>query len=189
MSDIEKILGSVGTQKAPLLVTLSTYMNNRLINIRRYYTDKVTNELKPGKGIALKEDELDFVAELIMTQREIIEAHFTEDLSATEREVRIKNKGKFAALQVQMQRGELELRVGAVSGGELFTSEHRAGKTILTLNESFQCFRDMGSSTIPTSVAKLIGAMLMSVGFNDADDSLKSSYLSAIRNEIKANIR
>ena len=96
MSDSEKILGSLGTQKSPLLVTLSTYMNNRLLNIRRYYTDKVTSELKPGKGIALKEDELDFVAELMMTQREIIEAHFTEDLSPTEREVRIKNKGKFA---------------------------------------------------------------------------------------------
>lgn len=48
-------VGRIGGVKNPILITLSELESNRIVDIRRYYLDKVTDELKPTqKGIAVQ---------------------------------------------------------------------------------------------------------------------------------------
>lgn len=190
MSDTDRLLGSFGIAKSPLNVLLSNFNNNRLLNIRRFYTDRKSNELLPSsKGISLKEDELDFLRDTLTKHHIEIEDHFVSELSEDEKRTRIKQKSKFAGLKVKTSQGQIELSIGQVGGSELFKIEHLAGKVTLTLNQDYEYFNCLRNEQIPNDVIQLIGVILVAIRFDPEQDSLQSSYLHGVRQEIKLNIK
>lgn len=64
---------SIGSKARPIIVTLSTFQGSPLIDIRRYYVDKKTKELKPTrKGIAFRKENYDaLMGALIENKNEI----------------------------------------------------------------------------------------------------------------------
>jgi Transcriptional Coactivator p15 (PC4) len=50
-------LASLGSSSSPIRITLSDLGGTHVVDIRKYYLDKTTNELRPTqKGIAIRED-------------------------------------------------------------------------------------------------------------------------------------
>lgn len=50
-----KVIGSIGSPRNPILISIGEIEGGRVVDIRRYYRDKVTQELRPTqKGISLQ---------------------------------------------------------------------------------------------------------------------------------------
>ena len=50
-----RVIGSIGSPQRPILISLGDVEGSRVVDIRRYYVDKATNELRPTpKGIAIQ---------------------------------------------------------------------------------------------------------------------------------------
>ena len=84
---------SIGDEKNPLNISLSKFKGARFIDLRRYYLDKKTGEVKPTtKGIALKEEEFEKVMEVLSENESSLKKVLKEDLSITEKSTKQKKK-------------------------------------------------------------------------------------------------
>lgn len=54
MSETSKVLAKIGPESSPLVITLDEFKGRRIVDVRRYFTDKETKELVPTKkGLSL----------------------------------------------------------------------------------------------------------------------------------------
>jgi hypothetical protein len=71
----ETHLASLGSPSSPVVVKLGEYKGKRFLDIRRYYLEKKSNELKPTKkGIALTTSNLELIKNLLSDCESEIEA-------------------------------------------------------------------------------------------------------------------
>ena len=78
-------LARFGDVKSPLVVALTSFNGIRYLDVRRYYFDKLTGQLKPTpKGIALKEEEFSNLLELFLETGDKVKKMYGSDLSAIE---------------------------------------------------------------------------------------------------------
>jgi hypothetical protein len=63
--DSEKPIGEVTTDNGVITVKEVTLKGNTYVDIRKWYVERKTDELKPGKGIAIPAEQLEEVVEIL----------------------------------------------------------------------------------------------------------------------------
>lgn len=58
MSDLDNLISSQPRTRGALQVRKRTYRGKAFCDIRAWYLDEQTNELKPGKGVTVRPEEL-----------------------------------------------------------------------------------------------------------------------------------
>ncbi len=70
---MEYIINQIGSKDSPVIIELKEFEGRKLFDIRKYFTDKKTNELSPTrKGISLNPFQLIQLIETINTKSKVI---------------------------------------------------------------------------------------------------------------------
>ncbi len=82
-------IAAIGSEKAPILIKLNEYKGRHLLDIRRYYYDKDSRELKPTqKGINLNQEAFAIVKNILQQQSAVIEEWLSQEAESVESVVR-----------------------------------------------------------------------------------------------------
>jgi hypothetical protein len=69
----------IGNEKYPIVISLTEYKGSPMIDIRKYYLDKKTNEVKPSKkGIALQKNNYNLLVDSLINSSPEIKKWFEE---------------------------------------------------------------------------------------------------------------
>ncbi len=125
----EKIL-IAGSKKAPLVCELSSYGGKNLLDVRKYFTDKISGELAPTKkGISLNRMQYEALIEVFREKSEIIESWF--DSGATQQEINARSLE-----ESRLKADEYRVEISEWKGFELSRYEQIGGVSVLQLNKS-----------------------------------------------------
>jgi len=85
----DQIIAAIGSETAPILLKLNEYKGRHLLDIRRYYYDRGSRELKPThKGINLNQEAFAIVKNIIQQQSGVIEEWLSAEQDRVEDVVR-----------------------------------------------------------------------------------------------------
>ena len=125
----EKIL-IAGSKKAPLVCELSSYGGKNLLDVRKYFTDKISGELAPTKkGISLNRMQYEALIEVFQEKSEIIESWF--DSGPTQQEINARSLE-----ESRLKADEYRVEISEWKGFELSRYEQIGGISVLQLNKS-----------------------------------------------------
>ena len=128
--DDEKILLAAGSKKNPLVCELNTYNNIQLLDVRKYYTDKNTGDLKPTqKGVSLTRVQFEALAEVFRDKADKIESWFEEEASAVSQNVKSLEDSRHS-------KGVLLIRITKWDSLEMSRYDQRGGQSVLDLNQN-----------------------------------------------------
>ena len=69
----------IGNKKYPIVISLSEYKGSPLIDIRKYYFDRKSEEIKPSKkGIALQKNNFNLLAQTLIDSSPEIKKWFED---------------------------------------------------------------------------------------------------------------
>jgi hypothetical protein len=128
-----------GDEKAPVVISLSKFRGMRLIDIRRYYFDKITKTTKPTpKGISLKEEEFAVIANFLVSNRSSLQDLFTADLSISELTFRGVTLEKKARKKVSNSIGLTSYEVKSWPAMEFFNVDASASSPVVNFNNKIK---------------------------------------------------
>ena len=122
-------IGRVGGLRNPILITLCELDSNRIVDIRRYFIDKTTNELKPTpKGIAVQGTNFNELMACLADSFGRISV-WLEEGSQTDQAKRSR-----ALTQAALSGSEPKLKRDNWRGGSFFAVESKGASVEVTLN-------------------------------------------------------
>ena len=128
----------VGDPKSPIVISQSFFNGMRGLDIRKYYFDKKSGELKPtSKGIWLREVEFKSIVEFLTVNKKLIENFFIENIDNVEKTIRGKNL-KNNAIRKELNKVEsIEILKEPWPGNSFFNIEHNGSIHKVILNSKF----------------------------------------------------
>lgn len=154
-------LARFGDVKSPLVVALTSFNGIRYLDVRRYYFDKLTGQLKPTpKGIALKEEEFSNLLELFLETGDKVKKMYGNDLSAIELAGRSNAKEARARKKASEKANDVKVAYESWPGPPYFAGTNDGFNFHLRLNrrsEFFSTIHEQGA-TIEGLIAHLLGS-------------------------------
>ena len=128
--DDESLILVAGSKKAPLLCQLSSYKEMKLIDVRKYFTNKSSGELTATKkGISLTRIQYEALSEVFQEKNEIIESWF--DSSQTMQEANAKS-----LQESRLKSDEYKVEISEWKGSEMSRYEQVGSVSVLKLNQN-----------------------------------------------------
>jgi len=128
--DDESLILVAGSKKAPLLCQLSSYKEMKLIDVRKYFTNKSSGELTATKkGISLTRIQYEALSEVFQEKNEIIESWF--DSSQTMQEANAKS-----LQESRLKSDEYKVEISEWKGLEMSRYEQAGSASVLKLNRN-----------------------------------------------------
>jgi hypothetical protein len=127
--DDKSLILVAGSKKAPLICQLSSYKEMKLIDVRKYFTDKSSGELiATKKGVSLTRIQYEALSEVFQEKNEIIESWF--DSSQTSQETNAKS-----LQESRFKPDEYKVDISEWKGAEMSRYEQVGGTSVLKLNK------------------------------------------------------
>ncbi len=128
-------LARFGTVSSPLIVSINIFEGRRYLDIRRFYLEKKSNELKPTpKGISLKEDEFEEVSRFLLSHTEAIRSGFVTSLTADEIGPRSTRREEVARRKLNDAETAIETKFESSPNPNFFRCEFDSDKTTIVFN-------------------------------------------------------
>ena len=128
--DDESLILVAGSKKAPLVCQLSSYKEMKLIDVRKYFTNKSSGELTATKkGVSLTRIQYEALSEVFQEKNEIIESWF--DSSQTMQETNAKS-----LQESRLKPEEYKVDISEWKGSEMSRYEQVGGASVLKLNQN-----------------------------------------------------
>jgi len=128
--DDESLILVAGSKKAPLLCQLSSYKEMKLIDVRKYFTNKSSGELiATKKGVSLTRIQYEALSEVFQEKNEIIESWF--DSSQTMQETNAKS-----LQESRLKPDEYKVEISEWKGLEMSRYEQVGSASVLKLNRN-----------------------------------------------------
>ena len=128
--DDESLILVAGSKKAPLVCQLSSYNEVKLVDVRKYFTNKSSGELvATKKGVSLTRIQYEALAEVFQEKNEIIESWF--DSSQTMQEINAKSLE-----ESRLKPDEYKVEISEWKGSEMSRYEQVGGASVLKLNQN-----------------------------------------------------
>jgi len=166
MADEGQVFALIGSAKNPIKVACNEYEGRRMLDIRRYYVDKSTAELRPTtKGISITKDSFRELLNVIEQNKKAID----EWLDGGERErsddvaQRNDRANKVARLNARLTAMPIDVIHDLWKGGGFFACRSEGGKDVVVLNEGhslLSALKEVESGQ--RNVEELIGCLLVS---------------------------
>jgi hypothetical protein len=159
--DVEKGI-AVGSKSNPILISLTEYEGQRLLDIRRYYLEKGTKQLKPTKkGISLPLNAAKAVLDVLLASRDKVLAWLdkpSDEFAATAAAAMATRAAarEREARQARYFQVESESRKEAA----FFSVVAHGATDILTLNESHPVFEALQASS-PSDAKEILRGILV----------------------------
>ena len=127
--DDESLILVAGSKKAPLICQLSCYKEMKLIDVRKYYTNKASGELvATKKGVSLTRIQYEALAEVFQEKNEIIESWFDDSQTAQEANAKSLQESRLKPDMYKIDMSEWK-------GAEMSRYEQVGGESVLKLNK------------------------------------------------------
>jgi len=175
----KSIIATAGGKKNKIVFSLSEFEGRRIFDIRKFYTDKNSGELKPTKkGITLSKNSFEVTKGVIADNEDEILSWLCSDtaiVSDIKKDIRLKGKhSKEARFQAQ----EFVVDHSAWKSPEFFSVTAEGGKDRLTLNTKHDFVKELlrlleteesdddnqDSSNVIERVRELFWMLLLSFG-------------------------
>ena len=128
--DDESLILVAGSKKAPLICQLSSYKELKLIDVRKYFTNKSSGELiATKKGVSLTRIQYEALSEVFQEKNEIIESWF--DSSQTMQETNAKS-----LQESRLKSDEYKVEISEWKGLEMSRYEQAGSASVLKLNRN-----------------------------------------------------
>jgi hypothetical protein len=128
--DDESLILVAGSKKAPLVCQLSSYKEMKLIDVRKYFTNKSSGELiATKKGVSLTRIQYEALSEVFQEKNEIIESWF--DSSQTMQETNAKS-----LQESRLKSDEYKVEISEWKGSEMSRYEQVGSVSVLKLNQN-----------------------------------------------------
>lgn len=136
----DQVIAAIGAERAPIVLKLNEYMGRHLLEIRRYYYDKESRELRPTqKGINLNQEAFAIVKNIFQQQSSVIEEWLSGSDDSVESVVRRNFDEQVAALeQIRTRRRPHVLDQEKWKSSSFFDVRAEGGIDRLTYNQSHQ---------------------------------------------------
>jgi len=119
-----------GTERQPFIVSFSEYEGSRLLDVRKYYKDKQSGELKPTrKGVALTRVQYEVLHNVFSKEEDEIEAWFSSNEDDRSKTIRSHDEHRYGAARMHIEIAEWR-------GLEMFKFEKKGQHAILFLNKT-----------------------------------------------------
>ena len=126
--DDESLILVAGSKKAPLVCQLSSCKEMRLLDVRKYFTNKASGELiATKKGVSLTRIQYEALSEVFQEKNEIIESWFDE--SQTDQEINAKSLE-----ESRLKPDQYTVEFSEWKGTEISRYEQIGGASVLVLN-------------------------------------------------------
>jgi len=186
--DVEKGI-AVGSKSNPILISLTEYEGQRLLDIRRYYLDKGTKQLKPTKkGISLPLHAAKAVFDVLLASRDKVLAWLdrpSEEFAA----VAAAAMATRAAAREHESRQPRPFQVESESRKEasFFTVDAHGAADVLTLNASHPVYETLeapGSSDARDALRRILIAYARTKSlFSDRIEADSGAFFSMFEHE------
>jgi len=171
-------LGVIGSGSTPILIKLVEFNGSRFLDIRRYYRDRKSKELKPTpKGIALKEDELLLLASLISEHGKTLNQFFIDKLDATDISRRLQQRERAARQRLANQVDNFKVAAKRSPGTSLFSVTSEGATRTLTLNTNNALIAAIVESKGSNIAASLFVAYVAAREFLDTPNKVNATDL------------
>ena len=152
-----------GDEKNPLVISVVSFNGSRNLDIRRYYFDKKTKNIKPStKGIFLKEEEFFYVFDSLKDSLEDIKRLMIDGLDQREVGVRTKRKEKIAVEKIRNEASGACLQFEAWPGPNFFLSNVESDGSYIKFNTRNKVIEKISSDKLSgvDVLEKLISAFI-----------------------------
>lgn len=128
--DFGDALVVAGTERQPFIVGFSEYEGSRLLDVRKYYKDRKSGELKPTrKGVALTRVQYEVLHNVFSEKEDEIENWFSSGEDDRSRSLSSADEYRFGVVR-------MDIEVAEWRGLEMFKFEKKGQKAILFLNKT-----------------------------------------------------
>jgi len=162
----------IGDEKSPVVISLSKFKGMRFVDIRRYYFDKATRTTKPTpKGISLKEEEFDLIANFLLSNIDSLRSLFSSNLNANEltfRGTTLERKARIKAIKANAS-ASYELKSWPAL--EFFNVDDSAESSVVNFNRKIKIISKL-EQTNPEFLNHLKDFV---IAYNTAKNSLEFS--------------
>jgi len=150
-----QVIASLGGAKNPILVTLSEIEGARVVDIRRYFVDKATGELRPTqKGISVQAANF---AELFACLSDA-HGHITSWLDGNGASDRVRRSG--AAIKAAAKGGRPTLKMEAWRGASFFMVDSLGAQVDVALKEDHPFSAALRSVSTSDAAGQLVADLL-----------------------------
>jgi hypothetical protein len=150
-----RVVGSIGSPQRPILISLGEVEGSRVVDIRRYYVDKASNELRPTqKGISIQAGNF---AEIFACLSDAY-GPITEWLQGNGATDQVKRQG--AAVKAVVSGNRPKLKMQAWRGASFFKVETQGAEVEVALKADHPITDRMKSVTSSADAAQLLADLL-----------------------------
>ena len=144
--DLENALVIAGSERQPFIVSFSDYEDNRLLDIRKYYKDKKSGELKPTrKGVALNRIQYEVLHNVFTSEEEKITAWFAASEDDRTKSQRSHDEQRYKIIKISVE-------ISSWRGLEMFRFKQLGENAVLSLNETHPWISKLVASCDMSSV-------------------------------------
>jgi hypothetical protein len=162
----------IGDEKAPVVVSLSKFKGMRFIDIRRYYFDKTTKTTKPTpKGISLKEEEFDVIANFLNSNIDSLRSLFSSNLNSNELTFRGTTLERKARTKAAKANASASYELKSWPALEFFNVDDSAESAVVNFNKKIKLISKL-EQTNPDFLNHLKDIV---IAYNTAKNSLQFS--------------
>lgn len=154
-----RVIGQFGSSKSPLIIKLDEFKGRRVLDIRRYFTDKESKELQPTKkGLSITSGVFKSLEEIAYRYGNEIRAWLTDPANNNHSLVR-----RSEALENCNNEGqEFEVRFDEWRGNTFFLLKTEGAVNIITFNEKHPYIVSIKERKSPEDVLKAMAAVIIS---------------------------
>jgi hypothetical protein len=128
--DDECLILVAGSKKSPLICQLTKYQEMKLIDVRKYYTNKASGELvATKKGVSLTRIQYEALSEVFQEKNEIIESWFDDSQIAQETNAK-------SLQERRLHPDTYKIDISEWKGTEISRYEQVGGESVLKLNKN-----------------------------------------------------
>ena len=174
-----RVVGSIGSPQRPILISLGEVEGSRVVDIRRYYVDKESKELRPSqKGISIQATNF---AEIFACLSDAY-GPITEWLQGNGATDQVKRQG--AAVKAAVSGNRPRLKTQAWRGASFFKVETQGAEVEVALKADHPITDLMKSVTSSAEAAQLLADLLstfqLAAGSATVDDDSQTVALSQL---------
>jgi len=176
-----------GDPKTPIIISESIFNGIRGLDIRKYYFDKKSGEIKPtSKGIWLREVEFKEIVKFILENKEKIENFYTDNIDNVEKINRGKNLKNNAIRNELNKVDSIEVKKDYWPGGSFYDINHQGNNHEISLNGKFKFFDNLNNDQI-NKVSSILYTYEKAKNLIESND--KSNILNLLELEWSNQVR